>query len=469
MKSFITILEELKTISSTNEKISLIKENKDNEQLKKYLFLACDDRITFGVKKFQYPVGDGRFDDIRAFENFDSLASVLLVRQFTGQNALDEISKVFSWFNKDQAYWLSLCLEKNLSVIGIGASLINKGFEKKLVLNFNCSGAKQEKDIDKMVYPADAQWKVNGFRTFFYTDDKGFIDRTPYCELKVPIGRSGLPIENFAFLNPYIEKLQVKSKVIDGEVECDDNLQEIQSLSGFDLNKTENDFLNAKGQLKEKDWSVYCQRKSEILDIISRSKFRIFEILDKEQFDNENVKGMYVDRRKPLLELDLAVCNGYVYIVEAETVNSKEEAYAVAERYIAQGKEGIVLKSHQGKYGFTKDNTQIKIKIKTEPVDCKIVGWEVAKVSYKTNGEPYPPMLGKLIVEYYNNKNELKVSGVGTGKLLTRAFKLAFAADPDSFMGRIVICTSQEFTADEGVMSCPRVEDLRPIFDKNKL
>ena len=468
MIDYISVLEELEKTTGSNDKIAILKKNKNNIWLEKYLFLTADDRITFGVKKFDLPEGDGRFDDVRAFENFNSLVIELSNRALTGQAALDRIALVFSWFSPIQQKWFKKCLQKDLASIGLGCTNINKGFEKKLVLNFNCSGAKQEKDIDKMVYPADAQWKVNGFRTFFYTDENGMIDRTPYCELKVPIGRSGLPIENFAFLNSYIEKLGLKNKVIDGEVECDDNLQEIQSLSGFDLTKTENDFKNKKGQTT-KDWAVYCERKVEILDIASRSKFRVFEILDKDQFDNENVKGMYIDRRKLVESIDFSKCNGYVYAVEAETVNSKEEAYTIADRYISQGKEGIVLKSHQGKYGFTKDNTQIKIKIKTEPVDCKIVGWEVAKVSYKTNGEPYPPMLGKLIVEYFNNKNELKVSGVGTGKLLTRAFKLAFAADPDSFMERIVICTSQEFTADEGVMSCPRVEDLRPIFDKNKL
>jgi hypothetical protein len=165
----------------------------------------------------------------------------------------------------------------------------------------------------------------------------------------------------------------------------------------------------------------------------------------------------------------MIINNQRLAIVVGEKVSNKAEAYVIANKLISEGKEGIVLKAGNGKYGFTKDNSQIKIKCKTEPVDCKIVGWEVAKTSYKTDGTPYPPMLGRLIVEYINDRGELKRSGVGTGKLLTRAFKLEFAADPDSFMNRIVICTSQEFTKDEGVMSCPRVESLRPVFDKNKL
>ena len=98
-----------------------------------------------------------------------------------------------------------------------------------------------------------------------------------------------------------------------------------------------------------------------------------------------------------------------------------------------------------------------------------IVGWEIAKTLFKTDGTPYPTMLGNIIVEYLNDKSQLKQSGVGTGKLLTRAFRLEFANNPDSFMNRIIICTAQEFTANEGVMSCPRAEMLRIIQDKNKI
>ena len=470
-KTFLDVLEQLEKTTGLNDKIALIKASKDNDKFKTYLYLAMDDRITFGVSKLtEFKKEDLKFPPIEdIWIAFTDLCEKLITRKLTGGAAQKEVANLLMCCDAPRAKWYKKAIQKDLACIGIGGSSVNKALDEKLILDFNCSGAKSESSIDKLTYDADAQWKVNGFRTFFFTDAQGKVDRTPFSEEKLPIGRSGLPIANFAFLIKYIESIGLANKVFDGEVEVDDNLSEVQSLFGFDMGLTDSDFKGKSGKVG-KGWADYQARRAEVQDIQDRAKFRIFEVLDRAEFEAEDVKDVYIVRRK-YLENTVAplLVSSRVQIVESETVHNKAELYAVAAKYIKLGKEGVVGKAHNGKYGFTKDNSQMKVKIKTEPIDCMIIGWEIAKTSYKTDGQPYPAMLGRLNVEYINNRGETKQSGVGTGKLLTRAFRLAFAADPDSFMRRIVVCTSQEFTADEGVMSCPRVEELRPLQDKIKL
>ena len=463
------VLDELKITTGTIDKINIIKKHKDLVDLKQFFYLAVDERLTYGQKKLL----EIKCSEPNPFEwkRFVQLCSDLCDRKLTGHTALKEISLFLNSCTEQQAVWCSLCIKKDLASIGIGASLINKAYNEKFILDFKCSGAKQEKDINKMVYPADAQWKVNGFRTFWFTDENGKVTESTFSHEKLPIGRSGLPISNFAFLNPYIEALGLKNKVIDGEVECDDNLQEIQSLFGFDLTLTEKDFIGKSGKVS-KAWDTYQVRKAEVLDIQSRAKFRLFEVLDRTEFEAEDIKDNYITRREYLLtEIQPLIDktkSDKISIIESVMVRNKKQAYSMAKKYIDSGKEGLVLKSHSGKYGFTKIDSQIKLKRQTNEIDVQIVGYELAKTCFKTNGDPYPPQAGRILIKYINDKNNTVESGVGTGKLLTRAFKLDFAAHPENYIGRIAIATAQEFTED-GLLSCPRLEELRPIQDKNKI
>lgn len=462
--TYLNILEQLQSENSTNKKIEILKENKDIPYLKQYLDLATNKLITFGIAQlpeYELDHACGTTD----FELFEYLCNQLSTRAITGNAAREAIVNLLKYTNERTNLWWRRCLQKDLSSIGLGLRLLSKAFgeEKK----FRCSGASPEDKIDKMIYPADGQYKINGFRTFWYVDSEGKVDSSYWDDRKLPIGRSGLAIENFDFLIPYIEELNFCNKVIDCEVECDDNLSEIQSLAGFDRTKTIGDFTGKNGKVK-KGWKEYQDRLAEIEDIMSRTKVIVFEILDRDEFESQDIKHIYVDRRATLEEFFKDKQFDKVELVKSFTVNNKEEAIELADRLISEGKEGIVVKTHNGKYGFTKDSSQVKIKRKCDNVDCAIIGWEKAKETFNEKGIAFPDMLGRLMLQYKNNKGDVVESGCGTGKILTRAFKLDFAKNPDEYIGRIVECSCQEFSED-GIMICPRVDNLRNIEDKNTI
>lgn len=461
--NWIDVLEALKSESSTNKKITILKENKDVPYLKKILDLATNKSITFGIRDIpEYKTTE---NPSSTFKDFEDLCSKLSSRELTGNAAKQAIETFLSKNDSSSSFWYIKAIQKDLSCIGLGLRLISKAFgeEKK----FRCSGANPEDELDKMRYSADAQQKINGFRVFWYTDLDGKVDSNYWDDRKLPIGRSGLAIDTFDFLIPFVEELGVKWKVIDCEVECDDNLSEIQSLFNFDRNKTIEDFTSKTGKVK-KGWQDHLKRLGEINDIMSRTKIRVFEILDRDEFESQDIKLTYIERRTLLEEFFKDKNFDRVKLVEAWSVKNKEEAISKAEELIRDGKEGVVVKWHFGKYGFTKNNSQIKIKRKSDAVDCEIIGWEPAKTCYKTDGTPYPTMAGRIILRYKNNQDKIVDSGCGTGKLLTRQFKLDFAKNPEFYIGRIVVATCMEFSED-GLMICPRLEYLRDITDKNSI
>lgn len=466
--SFINILNQLEITTGTLDKIAILEKNKDNKELRQYLYLAIDERVTYGIKKLpDYELMTGGC----TFEMFKELCYKLENRALTGNDAISEISNTLKHSTESQNKWYRKCLEKDLSSIGIGASLVNKAFGEKFILDFRCSGAADPKKIDKMKYDADAQLKKNGIRSLFFTNDEGRVCIPPFNTFATCIGRSGLPIEQFNFLIPEINKLKLANRVFDGEVSVEDNLWLTQTLSSFKI-RDKSEFIGKNGKLKEKAWKEYKAREDEFYDLQSRAKFTIFEILDKEEFLRENIKLSYIERRTLLEEQFKVIANltDKIDIVPAVSVKNKEEALAQANKWIEEGFEGAVIKSHEGKYGFTKGDYAIKIKRQADKleIDAEIVDIEPSKQTYNTDGSLAPPMAGRITIRYRNQFDKIVESGVGTGVALDRDTKRDMITHPENYIGLIVEVNGQEFS-DDGILITPRINRIRFPFDKSNI
>lgn len=466
-KNLLEVLELLEKTTGTLDKISILKKYKEVDNFKKYLSLAMDDRITFGIAKVpEYKRKDGDCP----FELFDALCEQLVTRSSKGNAARDLISTLLSYSTELQEKWWKKCIEKDLSSIGIGASLVNKAFGELFILDFRCSGASDPKKIDKMIYDANSEMKKNGIRSLVFTDENGLVDIPPFnTEINV-IGRSGLPIPEFNFIISEINKLKLANRVFDGEISVEDNLWETQTLSSFKF-RDKSEFIGAKGKLKEKAWKDYQIEETEVLELQSRAKYTLFEVLDRNEFMAKDIKEVYIKRRETLeiLGKTIDAITDKIEIVEAVTVHSKIEAIAQANKWIEEGLEGAVIKTHNGKYGFTKDNSAIKIKRLTPDIDAKITRIDNSKQSYTTTGKLDKAMAGRIYIEYINPVTGILIeSGVGTGIVLTRKVKQDMVENPDKYIGTIVECTGTELSED-GILICPRINRIREKFDKLKL
>ena len=471
--SFIQILNQLETTTGTNDKIAILEKNKDSFILREILYYGIDERITYGISKLpelNY-IELNNFTDDSIWNSFKSLLDRLFERSITGNEAKEEIVKFFSQLTIEQAKWPIKIIQKDFSSIGIGASLVNKAFGEKFILDFRCSGAADPKKIDKMKYDADAQLKKNGIRSLFFTNDKGEVCIPPFNTFATCIGRSGLPIEQFNFLIPEINKLKLSNRVFDGEVSVEDNLWLTQTLSSFKI-RDKSEFIGKNGKLKEKAWKEYKAKEDEWYDLQSRAKFTIFEILDKEEFLNENIKLSYIERRTLLEEQFkiIATLTDKVDLVPAVRVRNKEEALAQANKWIEEGFEGAVIKSHNGKYGFTKGDYAIKIKRQAGKleIDAEIVDIEPSKQTYNTDGSLAPAMAGRITIRYRNQFDKIVESGVGTGVALDRDTKRNMIAHPENYIGLIVEVNGTEFS-DDGILVTPRINRIRLPFDKNSI
>lgn len=448
-----TVLEELRTISSTNDKIALLAKHKENDMLRVYLKLASDDAVRFNVKSFSYdePSSETVCENKEAFEKFIILADRLINRVVTGAEALKEIKTTFSLFTKQQAFWFEQCIKKDLSCIKLGSRLINKVWPG-LCLDFRVQLAESEDELEKFTFSGHdfIELKLNGIRTTIYMVDGKVI------WIK---GRSGLDIEAFEFLIPALEALSF-SGVLDGEVHCDNVLEDIMSVFGFDYNKTRADFKTDKAYQK------YLDEKA-VKDILrDKAVLCVFDILTLEEWNNQKGTVKYEDRIAKVQALGAVSDSVFadsekspfpnrIQIVERFGVASLGEAQAIAQRWIASGVEGGILKASGHLYAFKRNRDWIKLKECTGEFEVQILELIKGDTKFNGDGTPMADMLGAFVVTDGTRKFK-----IGTGVLLSEDFRIYALANPTEFLEKIATASGQRKT--ETSVICPRIERMRP-------
>lgn len=155
------ILKEIASETGTNAKMEILKKYKDNELLKKVLYLANSRRAKFYIKDIPSFAYSGK--DLPLNQVLDGLR-VLSERIVTGHDAIEHLSGMLSDLHPDDAYVLERIIEKDLK-IGMGTTNINKVIPK-LIEETPYMGAKSYdekyvRDIFKNG-PAISQLKMDG-------------------------------------------------------------------------------------------------------------------------------------------------------------------------------------------------------------------------------------------------------------------------------------------------------------------
>lgn len=451
--SFCDILDQLRTTTGSNDKISILSENIDNHCLREYLKFSLDNSITFGVKEFKYTPGVGNMDDSNAFVQFEILALALSTRALTGNAALESIRETFLQFTATQCLWFERCIKKDLSIIGIGRSIVEKVWPN-LTGKFRVNLAAEEKEIGKFDWSdgASIEVKLNGVRTLVEVDNG---------EITWVKGRSGLELPNFYLIVSGIVKalLPTDKYIFDGEVHCKNSLENTMTVCSFDFNKSREDFKTEKAYRK---W--YDEKFSIAVALLNDCTYDIFDIIPIDEFNNLECSRTYLERRVLLENLRQSLIENNISIirvVDSFPVADKDEAVSIANQYMVLGLEGAILKANGAKYEYKRARNFIKIKECTGEFEAQIIGIEIAKDIYNTDGTLGLPQAGCVMLRYINDIGTYSESGCGTGEWLTKAKKEEMAANPELFINKIVTAEGQRFSEDH-IILVPRIKYERP-------
>jgi ATP-dependent DNA ligase len=226
-----------------------------------------------------------------------------------------------------------------------------------------CSGYDQ-KLVDKIEFPAYVQLKEDGMRfNAIVVDNK--------CEFK---SRNGKTLDLLGNLEAeFVEMANGIDCVFDGEllVKIDGKIADRQTGNGI-LSKA------GKGTISSKEAELVCAT--------------VWDHIPYAYFISSHCPVPYQQRFKRLAE---RVNHPRIELVPSFIVDSLDEAQALFEQYLIDGKEGIILKSMDGEWEDKRSKSQIKFKGELE-CDLLVTGIE--------NGTgKYQGMLGSLICASSDN------------------------------------------------------------------
>lgn len=436
------ILEELSKTSSTNAKVKILEENKNNEALRQYLNYATNKLITFGISDLPEYTLDTRVNGDNS-DLFFILCDQLSRRVVTGNMARTAIINRLQHCSELGNKWYRRALQKDMSSIGLGRSLLDKAFGESK--KFKLGLAEEPEALDKI--PEDTQGyvdvKENGYRTTIsFVDDKVDV---------IYSGRSGIIAENFYFLREELETL-VKSFpddigasiVLDGEVHIDQDNHKVTSLYGFKW-QTKEDFIGKSGKLKKRAWETYKAREAIILEYREKAKFVIFDIIPIDAWNRQYYDKTIEHRKKHLEQINKFIKElnlKQIEIVPTKIAKNKTEAIKIAQEYIDHGFEGGIFKPFGEMYTWRRWRSWIKIK-RIVDFTVALTKYEIQKDKYNSDGSLKEPMACPIYgVDKFGNEHKI---GTGDKSIFSEEIRIDMLKNWDTnYKGKLYDCEAQE-------------------------
>jgi hypothetical protein len=362
--------------ASRNFKIEQLTANSDNETLREVVRLALDPFTQFYQRKIpKYTPNNNPLGDNLDWA-LDQLLTMLASRKVTGNAAIEHLQYVLENITADNAKVIERIIQKDLKC-GVQVSTANAVWtglvhEYPVML---CSPF-DEKLVNKIKFPAYVQLKMDGMRF-------NAIVKDGKCEFR---SRNGKEIQLLGFLETdFIKMAAGFNMVFDGELLVNDK--------GVILDRqTGNGILNKAN-------------KGTISDLDARKvRATVWDVIPFDAFASGICKVDYATRLNGLERMIQKSSPAKVNLVQTDLVQTLDMAQSIFESYLADGLEGIILKSSDGIWEDKRSKSQIKFKGELE-CDLRIVGVQMGTGKYDG-------MLGAILCE--SADGVIKVS-VGSG------------------------------------------------------
>lgn len=367
------ILDEITSFSGKLDKGKALAKYKDNELLKKVLYLANSPRIKFYIK--QIPEYNTQlFGGNRGLEwGIESLKPIY-ERILTGSKASEHLSSILEALTPDDAYVIERIIEKKLKIgmdSGINKIIPNlieetpyqgaKSFSEKSALKLF---EEKSRTKDKMVFQIMSQVKADG-------QYRNAIIRNNEVELFSRQGEKSTLV-GAKFLN---ELTLLDDCVLNGELTVDG--VENRAIANGIVSSIMDIFEKAeeRGEIETaKKIKAFTEKHGEVEDIFNRLRFTVWDMISIDEYFDAKSDTEYFIRfdnlKKALRSHDLK----NVELIENKFISTYEEAMNHFLDTQARGLEGTIIKSPIAGWKDGKPTYQIKMKLEMD-MDLRIIGF----------------------------------------------------------------------------------------------
>ena len=388
------ILDSIAISSGKNDKIKELGKHKDNELLKRVIYLAHSPRVKFYIKAIpEYQINEG--GQVGLWDVLEDLGP-LINRTKTGNDAIDYLTLLFGVLSGDDQYVLERIIDKNLKIgmdSGINKVIPNLIEETGYMgcVPFNEKRAKSFFDNGKTVLSeikADGRY-VNIVITsgeVEFTSRQGEPSFLGECELVNELSRlTDCVLNGELVMRGYSRLISngIIASIIDYKVK-------FETRTDVENNKKYNTFIKERGM--------------SIEDALSLVQIKVWDIISIDDFYELKSSIKRIDRLNQLK--DVIKDSDNIVIVEHKMVNSFKEAMEHFAEALENGEEGTVLKTLDGCWKNGKQTYQLKLKVEID-LDLKIVGF-----NYGTKGTKNENVISSITCESSCGKLTARAQGL---------------------------------------------------------
>lgn len=394
LQGVIEIIKQVRNTSSTNDKINILKRNKDNEILRKVLSYTYDTDLKFGVQKKSIKEYSGESKWNSLFEMLDELANSNI-----NDNLKKNIGRFISNLNtEDEKELVTMMLLKDLKC-GINIKNINKAMN--LIVTHDIQlGSKWDGTLNGDVA---VSLKLDGIRCTWLIQNGKAIAKT----------RQNKVIQGMDELTQAIQEVfGNENLMVDGELLALNQ----EGLDSKDLFKKTSAIVNSKGIKKD-------------------LTFVAFDIVPLEDYINKLNSEFFLDRRK---RLAMYVENGnnelvkmaplYFITDDIDKINEK------LSEVVSEGMEGLMINKLNSPYEFKRTKSLLKVKAMST-MDLRVIRFEEGNGANEGT-------LGAVVVKYKGN--EVKVGSGWTQDMRDEVWN-----NQDKYLGKILEVQYFEITTNE--------------------
>lgn len=409
------ILDEIASISGKNDKGKALAKYKDNELLKKVIYLAHSPRIKFYIKQIPaYNTIDSGFISLQdAIDKLTNLSSRLV----TGNEASNFLQEILSNLDINDAYVIERIIDKNLK-IGMDSG-INKVIPK-LIEETPYQGAKSfsEKGALKLFEKGKAvmsQVKADGTyrNAIIRSGEVELISRQG--EVSTLVGAKFL--EELAFLDDC---------VLNGELTIDGIKRTV--ANGI-VNSVMDIFEKADERGEEetaKKIKSFTDKHGDLNETLNKMRFTVWDMISVEEYFEAKSDIEYHIRFNSLKDTLESHRLQNVELIENKFIRTYEEAMEHFLDTQKRGLEGTIIKQASAGWKDGKPTYQIKMKLEMD-MDLRIIGF-----NYGNKGTKNELVISVLQLE--SECGKLKTAPGG----MTEAMMADVTERQDELMGTVV-------------------------------
>ena len=425
------IVNELNSTNSTNDKKEILSKYKTNEFLKKVLYYTYNPFYQYYVtpenleKNYDLDLGT-----LYSFADLFEMLDALRKREVTGHKAINSVND-FCYRNEDYKDLIYKIIGKDLE-IRMGDSLINK-IIPNLIPTFDVALAIPFEDV-AVDFTKDtwyASRKLDGVRCLAVIDENGQVALW---------SRQGNEFETLQKVKDEITKLNLKDKVLDGEI-C---------LVDKDGNE---DFQGIMKQIRRKEHTI-SNPKYLVFDIIEGSAFR-------SKLGNKAYSSRYTELGAYLYNAKEKGFN-HLEVVTQTSIANEEHYIELMNSADSQGWEGLILRNSNSVYEGKRSKSMLKCK-SFHDAEYTVIDLEIGPFRMIENGlEVTKEVLSNVVIEHKGNR-----VSVGSGFSIEE--REYFKTNPNEILNKVITVKYFEETKNQSGNYSLRFPTVKVIHGNKRL